>query len=331
MADIEKRFDAVFEGGGVKGIGLVGAYSVLEAKGYTPNNLAGTSAGAIVAALIAAGYGAAELREVLMKLDFRSFLDAPLLGRVWGAGQLLTELINLGLYKGNAFRHWLEGLLEAKNKRTFNDLLVPGETDPRYRFKLRVVAADLSRHKLLVLPDDSRDFGITPEDFQIAEAVRMSMSIPFFFNPIRRKASKEECYIVDGGVLSNFPVELFDSPGLPAWPTFGFRLVAGRRSAPGRPITGIVSMLREMIATMLQAHDARYLDTHAFVRTIVIDTLDVSTIDFGLDDARKEALHGSGVAAAEDFLRHWDFERYKELFRSGRPQPRRRDLVWAAI
>jgi NTE family protein len=67
--------DLVFEGGGLKGIGLVGAYSVLEARGYRPQNIAGTSAGAIVAALLAAGYTAAELRQTIMKCDFNSLKD----------------------------------------------------------------------------------------------------------------------------------------------------------------------------------------------------------------------------------------------------------------
>lgn len=60
--DKEKRVDLVFEGGGVKGLGLVGVLSVLEEKGYEPQSVAGTSAGGLLAALLAAGYTAAELR-----------------------------------------------------------------------------------------------------------------------------------------------------------------------------------------------------------------------------------------------------------------------------
>ena len=70
-----KDVDLVFEGGGLKGIALVGAYSVLEERGYRPQNIAGTSAGAIVAALLAAGYTAAELRQIIMECDLNSFKD----------------------------------------------------------------------------------------------------------------------------------------------------------------------------------------------------------------------------------------------------------------
>ena len=67
--------DLVFEGGGVKGVGLAGALAELEEQGYAPQNIAGTSAGAITAALLAAGYRGEELREIVMELDFRQFQD----------------------------------------------------------------------------------------------------------------------------------------------------------------------------------------------------------------------------------------------------------------
>jgi NTE family protein len=71
----ERDVDLVFEGGGLKGIALVGAYSVLEERGYRPQNIAGASAGAIVAALVAAGYDAPELRQTIMECDFSSLKD----------------------------------------------------------------------------------------------------------------------------------------------------------------------------------------------------------------------------------------------------------------
>ena len=70
-----KNIDLVFEGGGLKGIALAGAYSVLEERGYRPQNMAGASAGAIVAALVAAGYTADELREAIARSDFNSLKD----------------------------------------------------------------------------------------------------------------------------------------------------------------------------------------------------------------------------------------------------------------
>ena len=83
--------------------------------------------------------------------------------------------------------------------------------------------------------------GVEPDDLPVAEAVRMSMSIPFFFSPVRWKHpdGKQQLTLVDGGMLSNFPVWLFDTPDLPDWPTFGLRLSlargARRRGPEPRP------------------------------------------------------------------------------------------------
>jgi predicted acylesterase/phospholipase RssA len=142
-----KDVDLVFEGGGLKGIGLVGAYSVLEEHGYAPQNMAGASAGAIVAALIAAGYTAAELREVICSLDLPSLED--------------------------------------------------------------------------------------PDDLSVALAVRMSMSIPIFFEPVSFKEPEtgREHLLVDGGMLSNFPVWHFDSDE-PLWPTIGVKFIEDDPRAP---------------------------------------------------------------------------------------------------
>ena len=69
--------DLVLEGGGVKGIALVGAISVLEERGYRFRRVAGTSAGAIVGSLVAANARAAELEEIMRGVDYRCFQDGP--------------------------------------------------------------------------------------------------------------------------------------------------------------------------------------------------------------------------------------------------------------
>ncbi len=72
-----------------------------------------------------------------------------------------------------------------------------------------------------MLPQGVADYGEVPDDFQITKAIRMSTSIPGFYEPVKYKGN----IFVDGGLLSNFPVWLFDSEGEPMWPMFGFRLV----------------------------------------------------------------------------------------------------------
>jgi NTE family protein len=145
----EKYVDLVFEGGGVKGIALVGAFSLLEGLGYEPQNMAGASAGAIVAALIAAGYGADELKEIVANLDYDQFKDQAIEDRL-PMGKTLSILKDLGIYEGEAFEGWMRGLLEAHGVRTFGDLVRREDVDLKYRYKLQVIASDVTERRLLV-------------------------------------------------------------------------------------------------------------------------------------------------------------------------------------
>jgi NTE family protein len=308
--------DLVFEGGGVKGIALVGAFSVLEDEGYEPQNMAGASAGAIVAALIAAGYGAEELKEIIAELDYDSFKDEGLEDRFPG-GKALSILKDLGIYEGKAFEEWMRGLLEAQDVRTFGDLVRREDVELRYRYKLQVIASDVTERRLLVLPRDAPRLGIEdPDDIDVAQAVRMSMSIPIFFEPVRftEPGNGAEHLIVDGGMLSNFPVWLFDvEEGVePQWPTFGMKLVQSPETPIGEElaepvprggVTQVIGYLRSLVDTMMAAHDRLYVEQNDFdQRTIGINTLGVGTTEFDLSTERALELFESGRTAARDFL-----------------------------
>lgn len=311
-----KKADAVFEGGGVKGIALVGAVCYAESLGYRWHNIAGTSAGAIVGALLAAGYKGHEIHRIMQNLDYRSFCDAGLFGRVPRLGPFLNLTVNLGLYKGQEIEDWLNQLLQAKGVSSFGDLRLPNETNPRYRYKLQVIASDLSLGRMLVLPEDIQVYGGSPDRLSVARAVRMSLGIPFFYEPVRIKQNSATNYVVDGGILSNFPVWLFDSPNgePPPWPTFGFRLVDPNEDQPHN-ITGPVSMLSALVNTMMSARDARDLEEAHWVRTISINTLGIKTTDFNISTQQAEMLFNSGREAARQFFRNWDFHLYKSRYR----------------
>jgi NTE family protein len=320
------KADAVFEGGGVKGIGLVGAIAVAEERGYRWVNVAGTSAGAIVAALVAAGYSAAEIKEKLKELDYRKFKDPSPFDRVPLVGPVTSLFCEKGIYEGKFFQDWIGGLLRQKNVETFRDLIIEEyKDDKRYRFKLRVIASDISRGRLLVLPQDIARYDIRPEDLNVALAIRMSMSIPFFYEPVTQRNMKtgEISYIVDGGLLSNFPVWLFDTEdGVPEWPTFGFKLVEPKEGSPHH-IRGPISLLEALFSTMMEAHDARYIEDEQFVRTIPIPTLGIKTTEFKISKKESEALYQSGREAAEKFFATWNFAKYVNKYRRGKPQVER--------
>jgi NTE family protein len=344
QADDERRVDLVFEGGGVKGIGLAGAFDYLSEQRFEPQRVAGTSAGAITAALVAAGWRGEELKQlVLEKVRFKEFAD----GGHWPLAQGIEMLRHKGLHPGRYFEAWMRERLEEKGITKFGQLRDPigdaqDPTQPHYR--LQVIASDLTKERMLVLPRDAREhLGVEPDELDIARAVRMSMSIPIFFDPVVHQNptnADDEHVIVDGGLLSNFPVWLFDCPPdrPPEWPTFGLLLVAPGQRDPLVP-TGpnghgehskgsIAGFLLSIGRTMMEAHDRLYVEQANYARTIPIDTLGVKTTQFSIDDdsGLKQRLFQSGRDAAEEFLKTWDFKAYIETFRRG-PLESRRDRV----
>lgn len=339
----ELKADLVFEGGGMKGIGLVGALSVLEERGYVAQRRAGSSAGAIVAALHAAGYSAAELRDMLVAVDFTDFLDKGWEDRIPVADAPLSVLLDYGIYEGDRLEGWLAEKLAAKDVRTFADLRTDDEgDDPRFWWSAQVVVSDVTTHDMLVLPRDAgTHLGIEPDELSVARAVRASASIPVFFEPVRmtNPRDKREHLLVDGGMLSNFPVWVFDTHE-PRWPTFGLLLVeANTRGAISKGITdpaefglksiGAVRYAISLVQTMVEAHDRLYIEQADFARTIPIGTLGVGATEFALPRQRREALFASGRRAAEEFL-PFDLEAYRATYRAG-VRRTRGDAVAAAM
>jgi NTE family protein len=325
-----KKADAVFEGGGVKGIGLVGAVSEIEKAGYTFENLAGTSAGAIVASLLAVGYSSAELKEELEKLDYNDFKDEGLLDKLGFLGKGFSIGFEYGIYEGEFFENWLEGLLAAKGKTTFGDITTDSKEE-KYRYKFQAIAADITERRLLVLPGDLKLFGIHPDEFSISRAVRMSMSIPFFFEPVAlRDISGRKHFIVDGGLLSNYPIWLLDDGAEdPPWPTLGFKLMEPDKrelkKGARNPINNPVSFLKAIVGTMLDAHDSYHISKSKgdYDRTIGIPTVvtihtmdkEIGTTDFNITHEESQALYENGVRVAREFLETWDFEEWKRRYR----------------
>lgn len=318
------KCDVVLEGGGVKGIALVGAVDVLEEHGYEVHRVAGTSAGAIVGALIAAGLTRDERREQMLSLDYARFQDSSFVDRLPG-GRLLSLIAQQGMYEGAYLRSWLSGVLREKDIDTFADLRCSdAEASPSsaYPSRLVVMASDITHGKLRCLPTDYPALGCDdPGAVSVADAVRASMSIPFFYEPVRLPGKDgKKITLVDGGMLSNFPVAVFDRRDgrPPRWPTFGIKLSA-RAGDQARRFEGdgLTSMVKAMIGTMTSFYDQLHLDEPSVLaRTIFVDTFGVKATEFDLDDATRDRLYANGRSAAEKFLRSWDFAEYVERYRT---------------
>ncbi|MEH6979501.1 patatin-like phospholipase family protein, partial [Bacillus pseudomycoides] len=144
-------------------------------------------------------------------------------------GKGLNAWAKLGIYSNDFLETWLEDLLHKKGIHNFSDLSNPQN--------LKIIASDISNGKMVIFPDDLPNYGFTNQDFSIAKAVRMSSTIPFYFEPVKWKTPKwkQPCYMVDGGLLSNYPIWIFDSPNIPRWPTFGFHFVKNEIQAEPVP------------------------------------------------------------------------------------------------
>jgi len=310
--------DGVFQGGGVKGIALVGALIGFAEQGWTNwVNVAGTSAGSIIAAYLACGHDADDLEKLLRETPYPKFED-------FGAGgKLIGGTLNLvrhhGLAHGEYFHSWF---LEQTEGKTFGDVKAAGRT-------LKLIAADVTNRDLLVLPDDLAAYRqpggsepIDPDSFRISDAARMSMSIPFFFQPVElvRIETGKPATIVDGGMLSNFPVWLFDVDDRdPKRPTFGFRLVGGKGVGGG--IQAIVDGLgwpvqlgSNMFHTAMEAWDKRFMSHSTYVRTCPVSAGEIGTTDFNLTPEQQDWLIESGKKAAADFLAHFSLDQYFNTF-----------------
>jgi NTE family protein len=315
----------------VKGLGLVGA---LLQFGDDPRaeitewvNVAGTSAGSIVAALLATGQTPAQLEALMTALDFKQFED-------WGrGGKLIGGTLDLarhhGLAHGEVFHTWIDGQLGGRRFGSVKADPPPPSGSP---YQLRMIATDITRKEMLVLPDDIANYRspetgqpFDPDTFKIADAVRMSMSIPYFFQPVilTHHETNVPSTIVDGGVLSNFPVWIFDTQEATASrPTFGFHLVGG--SGVGGSLGGLIQDLGwavgeavDIFHTTTDAWDKRFASHSTVVRTCTISAGTIGTTDFELTDDQKKWLLQSGRDGAKTFLDTYDPSQYRNTF--GRP------------
>ena len=313
----QPKVDLVLEGGGVKGIGLVGAVLTMSEKGYVFPRVAGTSAGAIVASLIAAhqvaGRPLSNLETIMTSVDYSMFQDEQPLERLAGTpGEIAELLLHMGIAKGDYLVEWLGNVLADLGVHTFADLAISDTDDSGtglpadQRFRLVVHTSDISRGALVRLPWDCPHYGLDPATMRVVDAVRASMSIPFFFRPVTFSTPSGKVTWVDGGMLSNFPITVFDrTDGESArWPTWGIKLSARPAAVQvDRPAGNDFELARSCLQTLLSGWDRYHLDDENVTqRTVFVDTGSMSATNFGITQQEQSQLFESGRSAATSFL-----------------------------
>ncbi len=331
MADYHFK-NLIFEGGGVLGLAYVGALDVLEEKDILKDvkRIGGASAGAINALLLSLGYSNSDLKEILINLNFNNFLDDS-----WGIVRDSKRLVDkFGWYKGNFFRNWIRDLIEAKtgNKHsTFKDFKDAGFKE------LFLIGSNLSTGYSEIFSHEH-----TPTT-RVADAVRISMSIPLFFQAMR---DFRQDVFVDGGLLDNYPVKLFDrnkyvdgnkdkncretsyyeetNEALDITKkkdkcvynkeTLGFRLDKEEEILMFRDgavpqsteIDDFFDYIMALFKTVMNVQNNQHLHTDDWHRTIYINTKGVSWLDFDLDDQSKELLIERGIEGTKKYFKWYD-------------------------
>ncbi|NPC93273.1 patatin-like phospholipase family protein [Bacillus sp. WMMC1349] len=287
--------DGVFSGGGMKGIALVGAYETLEEKGFRFKRLAGTSAGSIIASFITAGYTSLEIRQIIEELNELELLDQrysfyPLKILKW-----VSIYWRLGLYNGDKLESWIAEKLKAKGISVFGDF---------EKGKLKLIASDITNGRMIVLPDDLTKYGLNPDRFSVARAVRMSCSIPYFFQPVKLKSSAGVSVVVDGGVLSNFPIWLFPDKKRPV---LGVTLMPNIKEKPKNVVNNAFELFGALFETMKEAHDARHISSKHERNIIFLPVEEIVSTEFTVSKEKKLALIELGKKRTEIFLKQWTY------------------------
>ena len=351
--DERHRADAVFEGGGVKGVAFAGATATAERDASVREwvNVAGTPARSIVAALLVVGYDAEGLHKILAQNRYKRFADCGP-GGMWlgGLANALTRL--RGLAPGTYFMEWMTEQLAAsplarelgKTELTFADVKrrdlparadVPEVSDEAYQpamYRLHVIGSDITSGRMVIMPEGLSDYEdkqgtpIDPYAFRVVDAVRMSMSYSFLFSPYTLYKGGKPYYIVDCGLLSNFPVWLFDSR-TPKLPTWGFRLHSGTALEEELPYRRVprpfwaVPLIKAMFSAATEAWDREQFKHVMSARTVSIPTHDISTTNFGLTSRQADDLYSWGETAARAFFTDPNQQQYLNAFGQSVPPP----------
>ena len=312
----------VFEGGGVKGIAYGGALKLLQESGYLTDiiRVAGTSAGAINATLLALGFSTEDVSRIIAETNFASFEDHSR----FLPSNIARILNKFGWNKGDAFKNWMGDLIKSKAGKTdftFGELEeeITGGNVKSFKY-LYVASTNLQQQSRVVFSHEPERY----KNLAIKDAVRMSMSIPLYFAAF----NYESDLYVDGGVSYNFPINLFDEKRYLVniangeetkkdniehifnHETLGFRLDSSavieyaKRdwASPPEKINGIKTYAGALLNFMMEMANKSHLDSNDWNRTIFIDTLDVKTTDFQLPIEKINALIASGEKGVKDYF-----------------------------
>ena len=278
------------------------------------------------------------LRTYLGHLEFAKFMPESALHRWFdhrgGALEMIDDAAiltqRIGLYTGDYLAVWLQPILDELGVRTFADLKITQSEDPgmslppNKRYRLVVHTSDVTRGELAQLPWDYAYYGLPADEQEVVKAVRASMSIPFFFEPVTVDANEAEVDVArpdgsvvrqryaagsvtwtDGGMLRNFPIGAFDRvDGQPArWPTIGVKLSSLQTSfGTTEACRSALSVGVRALHTMMNEWDRYNIEETTAARTIFVANAGLTATQFDLTTDQQNELFINGVRSATRFV-----------------------------
>ena len=319
-----KYENLVFEGGGIRGIAFGGVLKFFEEHNLMKyvKRVAGSSAGAIVAAGVAIGYNGEEIIKVLDETNFEDFKDDS-----WGVVLDAYRFFNqYGIYKGDKFLDWFKALVKAK---TGDENTTFKQVYEKYGIELLITGTCLNRASTYYFHHEKWP------DMPIALAVRISMSIPLVFKAIKLHTKEpkltedgnvekdkdgnvvmveKEDVMVDGGLLNNYPIWVFDGNTLgdidedtmEQSKTLGFKLMSTNEKEDDilyhyyEPINNIVDYMKAFIDSMTIQIERGHIRAGYWDKTVSISTGHISTLDFNISSDKKDELIKSGYDSTKN-------------------------------
>jgi NTE family protein len=342
----------VFEGGGAKGIAYVGALSVLEKRGMLQyvDSVAGSSAGAIQALIYGLAYKISDMATILMNTNMSKFKDLYVeqketywiqrLGTYFLNVTTKNENLGRGLYQGAEMERWLKKLVEDRIKNlfdfteegddkkflsemvkkcgaiTFEDAMHIREKFPNAGFKkMHFTGTNFTKKRLEVFNEN-----LTP-DMPLYLAARISGTFPWFFKTVLYNG----CEYMDGGVLNNFPMQVFDDLPVPKYylsedganlSTLGIkvdnedeikRILWQTKDKQGE---GFLDSFKDSVLNFIVGVDYTTVEKASELavygkyphRSLQINDQKISTLNFDLSDEQKNKLIESGKKCTDEYL-----------------------------
>lgn len=268
------KYTCLFGGGAIRGVSYIGAIKALEELGINPTTLAGSSVGSIIAAFLAVGYTAEELREIFLKVNFDLFKDISI-----GLGPIFA------LSKGEVFLEWVRELIE---KKFYGDKYKKG-TNRAVTFK------DIDKNLVIITTNlsnfECKEFSrFETPDYEIASAVRISCCMPGLMKPIEYNKT----LLVDGDLQKSWPMwKLSKNLQLNDERILEFRLEGYYNTNDISGIDYANAVYSCMTAMSTSFITNIYADKDKF-DYIVLNTGDIVVVDFNIAESKRLELIESG-------------------------------------